>query len=195
MITVELQGDQAILLDFAEAPSRVSRAAVRAMNRGIASARTLQASSIAKDMGLKVGLVRDAIRLREATLSSPEAIIGTSLKKIPLIAFHARGPRPSRGRGRGVTYRIGGQGQKRIPDAFITTVRTAGAVDRGVFHDGHEGVFRRVGKDRLPIKQRYGPSLGHVFAKYRAAARYRAEEIFTRNFDHEMDFRATGALD
>ena len=40
-----------------------------------------------------------------------------------------------------------------IKNAFITTTK-----------NGHTGVFRRVGKRRLPIQQLWGPTIGGTFA-------------------------------
>jgi hypothetical protein len=71
--------------------------------------------------------------------------------RIPLIDFAARGPEPSRGRGRGVSYRLPG-GRSRDPHAFIATMPS-----------GHRGVFKRTGKERNPIIQSHGPSLVNVF--------------------------------
>lgn len=180
MIEVQIQGEQAIIADFRDAPERITRAAVRALNRGIASAKTVMVRLIAADTGLKVSDVRDAIPLHEATFSRPAARIAASLKRIPLIKFGARGTEPSRGKGRGVSYRLKG-GAGRLPKAFIATMPT-----------GHRGVFMRVGTRRLPIKERFGPSLGHVFKTHRAAGVARAMEMFTKNFDHELKFRQAG---
>lgn len=185
MVTIELQGDQAIMADFAGADLKVQRASVRAMNRAMASARTVMVRAIARDVGLKASVVRDALPLREATWSHPEARLSASLKRIPLIDFHARGTK----RG-GVTYRLG-RGTSRLPHAFIATMPT-----------GHVGVFERVAgaarrgpapnRSQLPIKQKFGPSLGHVFRKFRPDGIARALEMFAKNFDHEMAFASSG---
>lgn len=158
--------------------ARVAKAAIRAMNRGINSARTLMVRELARETGLKSGTVREAVPVREATASRLEARLAASLKRIPLVDFNARGPLPSRGRGR-LTYRIGPR-RNRVPSAFLAVMKS-----------GHKGVFKRKGKGRLPIQELFGPSLGHIFAKHRAAALARAQEIFEKNFDHELEFEAT----
>jgi hypothetical protein len=172
-ITIDSRSLEADLRDF---PARSGKAMVRALNRGINSARTLGVREIARDTGLKSKDVRDAFKVREASLSRPEARLGTSLKRIPLIKFQARGPEPSRGKGRGVTYR-GRNGRERIGGGFIATV---GA--------GHRGVFVRKGKGRLPIREAFGPSLGRVFAKFRPAMLAKARETFEKNFVHELKY-------
>lgn len=204
MITIDLVGDKAIVADFRDFPGRVTKAMVRAMNRGINSGRTLMVSRVSRDVGMKSADVRSAMPVREASVGHPTAQLSTTLKRVALIKFGAKGPQPSRGRGRGVTYKIGEQGRGRVEGAFMATMKS-----------GHTGVFIRKGwaprgtsgptasskrstgawSNNLPIRQLYGPSLGQVFAKYRREGLARTYEMFERNFDHELQFRATGALD
>ncbi len=178
MIEVQLIGDKELDTLLKEFPGRATRAMVRALNRAIASGRTLMVRDIAGDTGLKSTVVRKAMVMREATASNPEARLAASLKRIPLIDFGASGAYPSRGKGRGVSYRLRGS-RGRLPNAFITM--------RG----GHKGVFARVGKARMPIQERFGPSIGHVFGKYRPAGIARIRQVFRDRFRHEMGFAAS----
>jgi len=175
---ITLVGDTALDALLKDYPKRATRATVRAMNRAIASGRTLMVQRIAGDTGLKSGDVRKAMSLRNATAQRLEARLGVGLKRIPLYAFNAKGLFPSRGKGRGVSYRLKG-GAGRIANAFIADMKS-----------GHRGVFVRSGKARLPIRELFGPSLGHVFAKYRPEGIERAREMFVTNFRHEMGFEA-----
>lgn len=184
MISLSIEGGEALVADMTAANGRIGVALVRALNRGIRSARPVMVREIARDIGLRAKDVRDAMPMRDATKNRPEATLGAGLKRIPLIDFRATGPEPSRGRGRGVSYRLQG-GRSRIPSAFIATMQS-----------GHRGVFSRGNKrqstsGRLPISELFGPSLGHVFAKYRALALARAQEVFMTNFDHEFTFAGT----
>jgi hypothetical protein len=178
MISITIEGADTLVADLKGANGRIAVALVRALNRAIGSARTVMVREIARDIGLKQKDVRDALPLREATFTRPEATLAAGLKRIPLMDFRATGPEPSRGRGRGVSYRLQG-GRSRIPSAFIARMQS-----------GHRGVFARTKTSRLPIKELFGPSLGHVFAKYRALGLARAEEVFMKNFDHEFTFAA-----
>lgn len=178
MVDIHIDGHAALLEEFQVFPPRAQRAIVRALNRAIASARTLVVREVARDIGLKVSDVRAATPQSQATSTRPEARIWTNLKRIPLIKFSARGPEPSRGRGRGVTYRIGaGRSRGRVDRGFIATMAS-----------GHRGVFQRRGPGRLPVVELRGPSLGHIFAKHRAAGLAKAVESFESNLDHEIDF-------
>ena len=61
MLGVEIEGVDQAIVAIQQYPERTNRALVRAMNRGIDSARTLMSSLIARDMGLKVGDVKNAM--------------------------------------------------------------------------------------------------------------------------------------
>jgi hypothetical protein len=120
---ITLIGDKAVDAALRDYPKKATRAIVRAMNRALTSGRTLLVQRIAADTGLKSGDIKKAMTVREASSQSLEARLGLGLKRIPLISFNARGPEPSRGRGRGVSYRLTG-GSGRIPNAFIATMKS-----------------------------------------------------------------------
>lgn len=181
MAEIEVLGSEAIEIDLRDYPAKVTRATVRALNRSIKSGQSVMTKEIAGDTGLKQKDVRNAMSLREATASRPEASLGATMKRLLLMKFNAKGPRPSRGRGKGVTYRLKG-GQGRVENAFIATMKS-----------GHEGVFKRVGKKRLGITELHGPSIGQVFKKFRPVGLARALEVFQKNFDHELQFTKGGA--
>lgn len=187
MFDLDLNGHSEIAADFGQAPQAVTVAMVRALNRSIGSGRTVMTRLIAADLGLRAKDVRDKIRLFEASQSYPEASLRASLKRIPLIYFGAKGPEPSRGKGRGVSYRLG-SGSTRIETAFIATMRS-----------GHRGVFVRkqatsarkssgAWSANLPIVEKFGPSLGRIFGKHRPTGIARVREQFLKNFGHELRF-------
>lgn len=147
----------------------------RALNKSIISARTQLVRDTAADMKLKVGDVRDRTAIREATSNQPVAKVMASAKPLPAILFNAKGPEPSRGKGRGVRANLPGSP---YPHAFIATVGTG----------HHRGVFMRKGKGRLPIRELHGPSVAHVSRKYAAAALARGREQLVKNLQHELIF-------
>jgi len=174
-MNITVENTDAIVADLGGLSYKAMRGAVRAMNRAIASGRTAMVREIARDTGLKAGDVRDALPIRDATIERAEAAFRAGLTRIPLIYFKAKAPEPSRGKGRGVSYALTGS-RNRIPNAFIATMRS-----------GHRGVFARKATKRLPIAELYGPSLGHVFAKYRPLGLARTREAFDTAFAHELD--------
>lgn len=203
MSNIEIHGVEAIVIDLEQFPARVLKATVRAINRAIDSGRSLMVKEMAADSGLKQKDVRDAVVVKRASASNPQASIAASMKRLPLIKFNAKGPRPSRGRGRGVTYRLPG-GKGRLEHAFFA-----------VMSSGHEGIYERTpGKymkgtrdnfvvattrgrrGRQAIHEKFGPSLGQVFKKFRALGQARALEVFQKNFDHELEFaKSAGPVD
>lgn len=177
---VTIEGANLIATEFEQAPGRVQTAMVRAANRAIVAGRTAMARLIAEDMGLPVGRVTKALRQRLATRDNPDASVGAGFARLPLVDFSARGPLPSRGKGRGVSYRIGkGSKRGRLDTAFMAVT------------GAHTGVFKRAGRARLPIVQLYGPSIGKVFATHRPVGLARAAEMFDSTFDRELE-RARG---
>lgn len=154
-------------------------AIARALNRAAGSARTQLARDVSRDMRIRVGDVRDKVNIVEATRDRPTATIYASAKRLPLIAFGARGPYPSRGKGKGVTAKLPGG---RYPRAFIAIMRS-----------GHRGVFERRSKGRLPIKELFGPSIAKVAETYVPAAADRGREQLLKNLQSEFRFATRAA--
>jgi hypothetical protein len=153
---------------------RANPAIARALNRANLAARTRMAQRIAADTRMKSGDVKEALVMRDATPASQRTELSASLKRIPVIRLGARGPEPSRGRGRGVTAstRTG-----RYPKAFIATMPS-----------GHRGVFQRIRRSRLPIRELRGHSIGHVFEKYADEVMTHGLEALAKNLRSELRF-------
>jgi hypothetical protein len=140
-----------VLLRKAEDAMRKAR--VRALNRTADTVLSRANREVSKDLGLKQKDSRAGFRRERATEAKPEALVIATGKRIPLIDFAARQVR------RGVSYRIGVQGRKTLFGAFIATMRS-----------GHRGVFKRRGRERLPIDERLGPSIPKSFINKRVQA-------------------------
>lgn len=158
----------------ATAPRRI----VRALNRAGISTQTVMAREVSKDMGIKVGDAKKAMKITQAQEGSLQVAVKASGARIPLIAFGAKGPEPSRGRGRGVTARMQGS-RKRYAHAFIARMSS-----------GHRGVFQRASTrgPRLPIRQLFGPSIPFVFGKFARLGLERGEASLIKNLQHEFRF-------
>jgi len=174
---------------IAELGDAAPRVLARTLNRSLGEIRTLVKRGIAADLGLAVGQVDKSLGEVRATFGHLVATLRVTGRQIPLIDFKARGPEPSRGRGRGVTYRIGQGGRSVIPDGFIATMKS-----------GHRGVFVRVGESarksrgawstNLPIGEAHGPSIPHVLGRQWIAQAWqeRGDEIVLKNLTHETDY-------
>ena len=148
-------------------------AIVRSMNRGMGAGRTQLVRDTARALKLKVGTVRDRTSVGNATTGQLRATIMASAKPVPAIEFGARGPDPSRGLGRGITTKLP---SRRFPRAFFAVVGKG----------QHRGVFERVGKKRLPIREIKGPSVWFVAMKHLPAAAARALEQTLKTLQHEI---------
>ena len=169
-IDVETKGLE-VFLDAA--PKKTSIALLRALKRGTKSAATHANRVAAKDMGLKVGDVRKRIRVKPPNGQTLSGELRPSLSRIPIIEFGAKGPRPSRGRGRGISYRSG-SGRKTNPNAFFATL------------GNREGVHEREGRSRTPTRELFGPSVGRVVDLHRNEIMARGEEVVTAEIDRQL---------
>lgn len=154
-------------------------AMARALNRTAKGAETDAVRAIAENMRIKQQDVRKSMRLKRATQTLLQAEVVATGKRIPLLAFRARGPIPSRGKGGGVRYDLGA-GRSLAPHAFIATMRS-----------GHRGVFqRKPGAGRAPIYELKGPSIPKVFGDRTilSAIQARAERDLVTNLEHEIAY-------
>ncbi len=161
-----------------ECPEAVKRAEVRALNRAGVTMRAVTAREMKDDVGgsVKIGALKEVIVVRNATEQRRTVSVEVTGGRIPLIDFGARGPEPSRGRGRGVTVNLR-RGLKRHGRAFIATMKS-----------GHRGVFERVGKARLGIFEKFGPSLPRVFRTVSPAVRAAGAESLAKNLGSELNY-------
>lgn len=172
-------------------------AIMRALNRAGQSVMTEAVRAIAADLALVQREVRKGIRQDRATTANLRTDVVATGRRIPLILFRARGPEPSRGKGKGVSYRLP-TGKTRLPHAFIATMRS-----------GHRGVFARVSGSQMvsaPARKRgggqvkrekivelFGPSIPRVMARTRilTALRAKGEEVLRKNMQQQIEYLAT----
>ena len=159
---------------LAQLGAKAPRVVTRSLNRTINSVRTLAKRDISKDTGIKVSVINKAMSIRKATFNSLRAILKIKKKGIPLIDLRARATR------RGVTYRLGGQ-RRRLASAFIARMPT-----------GHRGVFTRQTRARLPIRERFGPSIATIFLRRLARVRAFAQTELVKNLRANIKFAAGG---
>lgn len=170
MAEISIQADTSKASAFLAAlPKQASLDARRALTRATKSAGTLAKRVVSKETGLKARDAAKRIRVKTPTGSSLEGEIRGSLTRIPLIDLGAKGPEPSRGRGRGVSFR-GRRGRVRLPHAFIAKI-------------GRRGVRRRVGSERTPTRELFGPSVGRVLERHAEEIATKGAVVFEKEFD------------
>jgi hypothetical protein len=180
---------QELKKDLEAMAERAPGIVARSLNRAGVSGQTAMVKAVAADTGLQQKHVKREIRLDRASRVQPKVALTIRGRRIPLVSFGARGPEPSKGRGRGVTYRLP-SGRGRIPSGFIATMKS-----------GHRGVFTRwpgqekskrhgrsASRPQLPIQEKFGPSIPHVFEKKLDVFAAAAQESFLKNLRHEISF-------
>jgi uncharacterized protein YlxP (DUF503 family) len=197
---------------MADLKTKAPVAIARALNRTVSSAKALAVKLVAKDIGVTQKTVRPNIMavkayptklLAELWASARAKDIGVARYKsekrgrIPIYGLKAKGPIPSRGKGKGVTYKLAG-GRGVAPHAFIATVKA------GKHGSTHTGVFQRIPGTQMRsarktlrgelikremIAELYGPSIPWVFFKRAIlhAMVQSAKENLSKYMKHEVE--------
>lgn len=151
------------------------RAIVRGLNKTAANVRTSASSAIRKRRALSASVVRDAMSIRKATKERLVSSLVTTGRPIPLRDYKARQTR------KGTTVAVS-PGKRKLVD-----------------HKGNRGfiiqkigahVFAREGKQRLPVKKLFGPSLPSTFVQeeVRRAWTATANDAMPKRLAEEMRF-------
>jgi hypothetical protein len=161
----------------------------RALNRAGTAGKTAMVRAITADMGIAAKNVNRVILVDKANRSEPRLTLTISGARLPVIAFSPTGPKePSRGKGRGISWRGPDGKRQREPHAFFATMNS-----------GHRGVFVRQGKSRsrkglpahfpgLPIRELMGASIPHVAEKKMPVFEAAALDAFQKSVKHDIEF-------
>lgn len=160
-------------------PNGVSRAIVAAVNRAAQGARTDAVRKVRERYYIRAGTVSDEIKITKATMENQVAVIRASGSPIPLSKFRIIPSRPPT--------------KRRKKPVIARVVRGEGGPIKGAFvaqmKSGHIGVFHRAGKARLPIIERYGPSVPQMLGHESVVAyvEERAQERLAERLEHEIN--------
>jgi len=155
------------------------KAIMRALNRTIDGVKTDIVTQVTSTYDIKAGKVRKVIKATHSK-TNLQASVSAKGSKIPLIQFRVTPNKPGQQKP-GVVLRasVKQSGGKPIPGAFI--MRMSG---------GQVGVALRAGKQRLPVKELYGPAIPQmidepVIQKYIMDG---TNDRFQKRIDHEIAF-------
>jgi hypothetical protein len=126
-------------------------ATARALNKTAQAVQSVAVKTIAVDISVTQLVVRKNLRIEKANrtrLTSCLVVIGS--QRLPIIKIDPRAKQTAQG----VSYRGEGGQRKFIPHAFVALMKS-----------GHRGVFKRLGKVRLPICELEGVSVRNMFLK------------------------------
>lgn len=154
---------------FDEHKKIVDKAEVIALNRAGKSALAQTVIFIRKKYNIKASELKDQIKIIRASKSKKVFRLEVSHKALALVKFGA-----ARQTKKGVNVTVIKGARQSLPSAFITEVGKG----------RHKGVFKRVGKPRLPIKELYGPSAMQLMSSKEAQAEI--ERVFNEKFEKEL---------
>lgn len=183
MIRVDVRDNlKSVIAEFGATAGTIrDKATIRALNRALDQTATATSREIRKEYKVTHRAVLRAIKKQRAFKGRYYAAIEMSGRKIPLIEFGARWT-PATPVGASVQVKVKG-GRKRVRGAFIGQHGATGT----------RQVFRRVGRERLPIMALRSISLPVAFINKTviAAVRAVAAESFRRNFEQQIRFMGT----
>lgn len=147
----------------------------RAINRAATAAKTRASVTIRKEYVIKATDVKRRIKIRTASAGNISAQIRASGPVTPLMNFDVT---PSFADVALVRARVKKGGKKPIQKGFVASAS-----------NGHTNVFTRVGRSRLPIKGRYGPSIAQMMGKDDIVddIQTRAQDVLDDRLNHELN--------
>lgn len=151
----KLRSVQKLLRDV---PKAFPKVVSRSINKSALHARAESVRKLSKIINLKLKRIRKDIHVSKATYSRWRADVQVRGWRIPLKEFATSRIIPTGNRFNrpksGLSYKIEKGGVKKtLPHAFYAKMSS-----------GHIGLFERKGKSRLPISEKFGPSIGGIFA-------------------------------
>lgn len=167
---------------------QIQKAAARSLNRAIVSVRAEASREVKKTLNAKAADIKDAIDLGKASyndsLASMYATVTVTGKPMPLVAFleTVQTLITPRGSYQQVYVRVKKGGQRKLVEgAFVATVG-----------NGHQGIFRRIGDKRLPIKELYSTSVMDLFRNNDELVKdllAYGRDKFSDNFESELRYQ------
>ena len=152
----------------------ITKATVRTNNRIAKSALTASVKEIRATINIKAKDLKAGSFISKGNFRSPgAAIVSTSKKRgIPLIKYGGRATAKGR-----VSFAVRKGSRKRLPSAFIVTMPS-----------GHKGIFQRKLKDRLPIRERFGPAAPALIGSRRSFNAIQKHVNLTYNKEFQRNY-------
>lgn len=159
-------------------PGAVPRALANAINRAAESARTEAARKAREIYHVKHKDIISTIKIKKASQDDLTAVVSSSGNLLPLSKFRITPRRPQPKRKKPVIVRVKRGGGGPVKNVFVAKMQS-----------GHIGVFARVGKARLPIQEKYGPSIPQMLGSPTVSAwvEEKAVERLEQRLDHEIN--------
>lgn len=154
------------------------RAFYSALNRTTQMTRTESSRKIRTEYQVKAKDVNKDVIVRRGSVKNLNAELRWRSGNIPLIRFRSSPSKVPERPPRVLKASVKRTGLKKIPGAFVAKMGS-----------GHVGIFVRVGKTRLPIRELYGPAIPVMLNQPGVVDHLQefAREKMEQRFDHEVN--------
>jgi len=176
---IELNVDQLSRVErtLGHIPDSIPKVVARAINRAADTAKTEAAKTVRRTYYISHKDVLSTMRIYRATPNDMQAAVVSKGQVVPLAKFRMTPKKPDPRRKKPIVARVMRGSGGPIKHAFVARMKS-----------GHVGVFWRVGKKRLPLEQRFGPSVPEMLNSPSTIAwvERKANEKLDERLDHEM---------
>lgn len=147
----------------------------RALNRAAANAKSSASKKVRETYNVKSKDISSTIKILKANKNRLGAVVKSTGTKVSLIKFKVT-PKKRLKKQKKVKVAVKKDGMKELNHAFIADI------------NGPK-VFERVGKNRLPIKHLFGPSVPEMLGgkSVREFVEIESEKTFEKRLEHEIN--------
>ena len=181
MIGVDTRGLQEAVKTIKSTEDTVTKAYYSAVNRVAQRVKTESGRKVRQVYQVRSQDVNGKAILRRGSARNMNAELRWKGNNLPLIKFRTNPQRVPDKPPRVLKAAVKRTGMKPVKGAFVTKVGSG----------GHVGVFRRVGRSRLPIQELYGPAVPVMLNEPGVVEHLEtvAQEEMQKRFDHELKRR------
>ncbi len=176
VVSVDAQMVEEVQRKLGQFSNKAPNAISSALNRAVTNVTSNVSKEVRKQYHIKAGDVKSTLNTRKASTSKLQAEVRSKGELIPLDRFKVSPRTVQPKRKKQLKIAVKKDGFKKILGAFIADLS-------GV------KVFKRQGKDRLPINRLFGPSVPQMLRNEGIVENINeeAKNTFERRLDHEIN--------
>lgn len=178
MIKIEPIGLEKVDKILKDLPAKANQIKYRAVQRAALAGKTEAIKQAKNKYNLKTKEITKTFKLIKPTKDDPTSKLISTGKRVRLIKFKVNPKTVPKKRKNIKVSVLKAQGLKTLKTAFIAKMQ-----------NGITGIFEREGKERLPVRQLYGPSVPQLFKDetIKTAIKERAKEALEERIVHELN--------
>lgn len=161
----------------------IPKVIARSINRAVENARSNVVREVRSHYNVRAKDIRTSIKISRANNRYPTAVLSSTGRALPTMAFRVRPGTVNGARRTPITVSVKKGQADKLDSAFIATL------------GGKTGVYERVGQTRLPIRQLYGPSVPQMIGNDEIVQEIadKARAMLDDRLDHEIKRVLDGA--